>query len=240
MKSLSILIGCYGDFPEYSSRAVRSVVDNCVNRSSFDIHVGLNQCCEKTITATRELLDSAQIDSLCESRENINKDPMMRLLIERTQTPYMLWMDDDSHVLEGWDVPILKFIEERHPFECAGHVYWSGRSPDYLEFLRKRSWWKGDEQYLESCHKDRVWFATGGFFIANVAFLREVNFPDRAMIKKQDDLLLGDCISQNRGRLLDFGHDRSIMNKIRISDGHRRGAGEGADGWRLVHPRSGM
>ena len=59
------------------------------------------------------------------------------------------------------------------------------------------------------------------------------------MVKKLDDLLLGDCVSQTRGRLLDFGQTREIMDRVRISDGKRRGEGEGADGWRSVDPRLG-
>src|SRR6516162_3777214 len=99
MKLLSVAIGCYGDFPQYSLRSIRSVIENCVNRHNFDVHVGLNQCCRETVRAVRELIDSGRIETVVECRENINKDPMMRLLIERIQTRYMLWMDDDSHVL---------------------------------------------------------------------------------------------------------------------------------------------
>ena len=239
MKLLSVEIGCYGDFPQYSLRAVRSVIEHCVHRHDFDVHVGLNRCCRETVLEVRNLIDAERIESVIECRENINKDPMMRLMIERIQTPYMLWLDDDSHVLPGWDETLLAFIRQRHPFEAAGHVFFSGRSPEYQQFLRQRPWWKGEEHYLESGHREIVWFATGGFFVANVAFLREVNFPDRAMVKKQDDLLLGDCISQNRGRLIDFGQNREIMDRIRISDGNRRGEGEGTDGWRNIHAKLG-
>lgn len=240
MKLLSVVIGCYGAFPEYSLRAVRSVLDNCEQRQAFDLHVGLSECCSETSTRLRELYDAGSIDTLIESRANINKDPMMRLLLERTETHYMLWMDDDSHVLPSWDRIIMSFVSERHPFDVAGHVFYSDRSEEYKRFLQQRPWWKGEEHYLEGSHRDRVWFATGGLFIASTAFLREVNFPDRAMVKRQDDLLLGDCLSQNRGRLVDFSNSTEIMSRIRISDGSRRGTGESMDGWRSVHPQIGL
>ena len=49
-----------------------------------------------------------------------------------------------------------------------------------------RPWYVGAER-----EREPVWFATGGLFVARVAWLREHDFPDRAMVKKQDDILLG-------------------------------------------------
>ena len=48
------------------------------------------------------------------------------------------------------------------------------------------------------------------------------------MLKRFDDVLLGDLVVLKGGRLEDFGHD-GLMKLIRISDGHRRGDGEGED-----------
>jgi hypothetical protein len=49
------------------------------------------------------------------------------------------------------------------------------------------------------------------------------------MVKKYDDVLLGDLVVAKGGRLEDFGHD-PLINLIKISDGERRGTGEGEDG----------
>jgi hypothetical protein len=95
--ALSVLIGCYGDHPEYSLRAVASVLQaDC--RERLEIHVGCNACGDATRRRLREWLDSGQIDSLIECRRNINKDPLMRLLVDLACAPYVLWMDDDSHL----------------------------------------------------------------------------------------------------------------------------------------------
>lgn len=232
MKWFSVLLGCYGDYPEYSVRAITSVC-RARNPSGFDIHVGCNACGPTTVEHMRSRLDRAEIDSLIESRENINKDPMMRLLIDLVTTPYLLWVDDDTHVMNGWDQNLFTFIESNHnKFDCAGHVFYSHRSPEYQAFLATRPWWLGADHYLESCHHERVWFPTGGFWLARADFLRAHNYPDRQMIKKQDDLLLGDLISQHNGRLVSF--PREIMDCVKISDGRRRGVGEGHDGWCLT------
>jgi hypothetical protein len=59
------------------------------------------------------------------------------------------------------------------------------------------------------------------------------------MVKRADDVLLGELCQQQQGVLKDFGKRRAIMDRIRISDGHRRGCGEGGDGWRKVDPLTG-
>lgn len=174
----------------------------------------------------RKLLDLGKIDTLIESKENINKDPMMRLLLERAETEYVLWFDDDTHVMPGWNTAIEEFIAEKHPFDVAGHIFYCERSEEYIRFLRNRPWWMHVE-----LQESVVWFPTGGFFLARTNFLIENNFPDSRMIKKQDDLLLGDLILQKKGKLLDFGGNRAIMDRVMISDGNRRGTGEGSDGW---------
>jgi hypothetical protein len=225
-RTLSVLIGCYGDYPHYSLRAVKSVLSE---QRDFDIHIGCNSCSPKTVSALRNFKDDGKIDTLVESSFNINKDPMMRVLLEFVKTEYVLWMDDDSHFTGPWYSELLKFVNHK-PFDCAGHVFFCHKSNEYKEFLKSRPWFKDDESFSDPTHKDIVWFATGGCFLVRTSLLTENGFPDQAMVKKQDDLLLGDLISQKKGRLVQF--PQTLMDVVRISDGDRRGTGESSDGWR--------
>jgi hypothetical protein len=235
-QKLSVLVGCYGNYPQYSIRAVESLLKNSSHRDNFNLYVGCNESSPEILHAFRKYLDIGSIDVLVENRENINKDPMMRVLLEFCRTPYALWLDDDSHVSPGWDNEILKFITDNHPFDVGGHVFYiNRRSDEYREFLRTRPWYVSQE--LE---QDPIWFATGGLFLARVEFLRQHNFPDRAMVKLADDVLMGELCQQQKAILKDFGGCRAIMDKIKISDGSRRGNGEGADGWLKVHPLTGL
>jgi hypothetical protein len=238
--NLSILICLYGNYPDLSLRAVQSVLNNA-DHHLFCLYVGMNECCSTTIAEMRRLLDDGKIDAIIESRKNLNKDPMMRLLIELVETPFLLWMDDDSHLLPGWERAMEDFLAQSgSDFDVAGHVFYSHRSPEYHEFCKLRPWYVGDDHWLEPDHANRVWFATGGLWLARTSFLREHDFPDRCMVKKKDDLLLGDLISQQRGRLINFSP--SVMECVRISDAGshgRRGTGEGDDGWRHGNVRPG-
>ena len=60
------------------------------------------------------------------------------------------------------------------------------------------------------------------FWLARSTF-GSTTFPTAVLIKGQDDILLGDLISQQHGRLVGFSDE--IMQHVRISDGERRGTG---------------
>jgi Glycosyltransferase like family 2 len=227
-KKFSVLIGCYGDYPQYSIRAVESVFVSGLTKELYDVHVGCNACGQETINFLRSFRDSGNIKTLIECGENLNKDPMMRLLIAVTRTTFLVWMDDDSHLGVGSIEAIDEFIDKHPQMDVAGHVFYIHRHPDYQRLAEARPWWPGFEALSED-QRERVFFPTGGLFIARTSFLRRHNFPDRNMVKKYDDVLLGDLVVAKGGRLEDFGHD-PLINLIKISDGERRGTGEGEDG----------
>ena len=235
LPKFSILVGVYGDYYHYASRVLSSIVDESEDANRFKTHMALSACSSATIRLIRQAFDEEKIDSLHEMSANVNKDSMMRLLIDCVDTDYFLWLDDDSYLLSGWRNAILDFVCKNHPFDGAGHVHFSNRSKDYLNFLRQRPWFQYEPRTAE------VWFPTGGLFFARTAFVRRNNFPDKGMVKRQDDLLFGDCIDQCGGRLVDFGRIPEIMNRIRISCGQRRGTGEGGmgEGWLPVDPITG-
>lgn len=223
----SVLVCCYGEFSNYSIRCLNSLVDLASGEYEIPIHVGCNECTPETVQHVIDLYNAEKITSMTVSQLNRNKDPMMRSLIEAVDTEFLLWLDDDSHfVKKNWDRRIVKFIESKPDLDVAGHIFYCHRSKEYQSFLKRRPW------YVDRRPKeDVVWFPTGGFWIARTKFLQYHDWPDRKMIKKQDDLLLGDLCEQHNAKLIDFGSNKSIMDSIIISDGDRRGYGEGSDGW---------
>lgn len=213
----SVLICCYGDFSEYSLRAIESVLSP--NRE-YEIHIGCNTCGKKTLYLLRKLYDEKKIDTLIESNININRDQMERLLIERTRTEYALWLDDDSYVLSGWDKVISTFIEENKPFDAAGQLFVAGRYPEYKELCKQRPWWKDGFD-----KEDKVYFPVGGLQLIRADFMRQHNFPDRGMVRNYGDMFLGDLMVQQNGVLKVF--DKSVNSKVVIDAGKRRGSSGG-------------
>ena len=153
----------------------------------------------------------------------------MRVLIDLARGPYILWMDDDSYMLPGWDDALHAFLRLHEPFDCAGWTHSWRRTDEYREFLKQRPWYIGSGPGDAATDDQQISYATGGLFLARTAFLREHEFPDRRMIKKLDDVLLGDLIIQHNGRRIAFSDD--LMQFLRINDGERRGTGEGPEGW---------
>ena len=228
-KLLTIFLCCYGDFPHYSLRALESLVHEPQLKDLCDLHVGCNDCGATTVSALRQQFDAGIIDTLLESRTNLNKSPMMRLVLDIAATPYFLVMDDDSHLRTGWLSAMAQFIEENTPFDAAGSLCVMHRYDAYQDALRRRPWFRGEE-FIPASQQKTIVFPTGGLYLARAAFLRQHNFPDRGMVKRHDDALLGDLISQINGTMLPFSEE--IWRYITINDGQRRGNGEGDDGWR--------
>jgi hypothetical protein len=236
---LTVVVGCYGDFPEYSLRALNSVAYGKGLREHCEFIIGLNDCCNETQVRARELLDLGVADAVIDCRRNLNKDPMMRLLVEAVRTPYLLWLDDDSHFLaDDWPAAFATAVVDEHPFDVAGHrAHWGpDRTEDeeYMAFIRARPWWRGDRNYPAHL---RQWcpFVPGGLFIARADFLRIHDFPDRGMIKGVDDVALGELVLQVGGRSVSLSAE--LLSLAKINDGHRRGTNfELVDGWNHPSP----
>ena len=221
----TVLLGCYGDFPAYSVRALDAVAAGREVARHCDVLVGLNACGPTTRDRARELAGAGVVQGVVESSPNRNKDPMMRLLVEMAATPYVLWLDDDSHFVDpDWPGRVAAYLESEHPLDVAGvPARWGPRraeDPAYAAYAAGRPWWRGDAAYPADL-REWVPFVPGGLFLARTAFLRRHDFPDRGMTKALDDVLLGELVQQVGGRLAHLPPELQAV--ARVSDGQRRG-----------------
>jgi tetratricopeptide (TPR) repeat protein len=219
-KWFTIIVVCYGDFPQYSVRCVDSLVATPGLLDRCDLHVGCNACSPRTIAPLRAHLDAGKITTLLEANRNLHKDPVLRTMLGITRTPYALMLDDDTHVEPGWLEAMISFLETNHPFDVAGDIYSIDRAPEYQKLVDPKPWWRGVD-VGHPAYRSHVFFATGGMVLARVEFLRQHNFPDRSMIIWRDDAMLGDLTNQQGGKLLRY--DSSILQRVRINDAKRRG-----------------
>lgn len=236
IRRFSVLVVCYGDYLDLSRRCINSFLeqrtlgeglDRC-----FDLLVGANECSEATLAYLRSLYAEGLIDTLVCSRKNLNKDPMMRLLNESTKTDYILCVDDDTHVRTGWDQALLSFLRAQEPFDLAGMVCYALPPLSYWRFTSQRPWYTGrrPDTYL-------TWFAVGGCYLVSTALLLGHNYPDKAMVKKHADLLLGELVAEQQGTLVAFPDE--LLRYFSISDAPRRGSGEAQSDLRPADPVTG-
>jgi hypothetical protein len=198
------LLCCYGDYQNIVKRCLDSVID--LSYQNLNIHVGLNECGEDTKNYCRNLLDNNKINTLIDSRINLNKDPMMRKLIDCVNSEYFLWLDDDSYITEkNWDLKINDHITNNR-FDVSGfpHVSnrlnWPYNNPSYYEYLKERPWFKG---IIDP--KDEIcYFSIGACWIGRTQYIIYNNYPDKGMYERwhqhRDDMLLGDMIIETQGK----------------------------------------
>jgi hypothetical protein len=218
-----ILICAYGDHFGISKRCIDSVLN--LTAQPVNIHIGLNKCGSDTKNYCRQLLDNQKISTIIDSNINMNKDPMMRKLIDCVQNEYFLWLDDDSYVNEKfWDLKVREFIKDN--FDVAGfpHVSnrlaWPYNNPPYYEYLKNRPWFNG----IIKKDENNCVFPVGGCWLAKTEYLRKHNFPDRGMHLRwhqhRDDMLMGDMIKETEAKWKTlFGWQSIFM----VNQAERRG-----------------
>lgn len=216
----SVSVTCYGDFPEYSVRCVDSIANSPGLLERCDVHVGCNTVSPRTLAPLRAHFDGGRLTTLVESNRNLNKSPIVRTNLGITRTPYVLVVDDDSHMLPGWLDAMDRFIERNHPFDVAGSIFEIDRDADFQKMVEPKPWWRGIDAG-HPAYRTKVFLATGGMYLARVAFSRQYNYPDRSMIIWREDAMLSDLTNQVGGKLLRF--PKYVMDTVRINDGRRRG-----------------
>jgi hypothetical protein len=214
------IITCFGDYPQYSMRCLNSVVPTPGLLDRSVVRVGCNVVCDPTRRCVREHFDAGRITSLVESNVNLNKGPIVRMSLINSETPYVLVIDDDSHVRPGWLEAVVEFVERFHPFDVAGHIFSIPRDDEFRAMVEARPWWRGADAG-HPAYREKVFFATGGFYLARLAFMRQHNYPDRAVRVRREDAMLSDLTNQAGGRLLRFTKD--VMDRVTINDGETRG-----------------
>ncbi|MBC8107856.1 MAG: glycosyltransferase, partial [Anaerolineae bacterium] len=216
----SISVTCYGDFPGYSVRCVDSIANTPGLLDRCDVHVGCNTVVPRTLAPLRAHFDGGRLTTLVESNRNLNKSPIVRTNLGITRTPYVLVVDDDSHMLPGWLDAMDRFIERNHPFDVAGSIFEIDRDAEFQKMVEPKPWWRGIDAG-HPAYRTKVFLATGGMYLARAAFLRQYNYPDRSMIIWREDAMLSDLTNQVGGKLLRF--PKYVMDTVRINDGRRRG-----------------
>jgi hypothetical protein len=153
-----------------------------------------------------------------------------------TDTPYVLIVDDDSHVRPGWLDAVVTFVERSHPFDVAGQIFSVPRDEELQALTQARAWWRGADAG-HPAYRAQSFFATGGFHLGRVAFLREHDYPDPAVRLRHataagtvrrpcEDIMLSEYANQVGGRLLRF--TKSVMDHVSVNDGKTRG-GDASD-----------
>jgi len=240
-RPVTICVLTYGDYPELARRCINSIVSNC-DRNHYRLVVGANSVNHHTRDYLNTLVSIGSIDALYESEININKCPMMRRMFQDIDSEFIWWFDDDSNIIDTQALSQrLAIARTASPSTVIwGHEFFFGDEKDFsygtdvVGFVRSAPWYRGrnppswerggkDEYDFEGrgVGDGRWFFITGGCWFIRTSVIRALDWPDRRMIKRNDDVFLCEAIRQQGWHVADIG-PLGVM----INDAARRGAGE--------------
>jgi len=124
---------------------------------------------------------------LWDSAVNLYKWPMARLMYHDLplNTDYVVWLDDDSFVEEGWWQALCPLLDRR--VDYIGQEWWVDFLPGQEDAIRDQRWYRG-VPFERRAGRPGIWFMTGGFSAIRAQGLREANFPDTERAWKGDTL----------------------------------------------------
>lgn len=227
---------CHGDYPDLARRCVGSILRHSA-RGQVDLRVALNQCCAETKDYVFSLGD--RVTKVYADDGDRRKYPAMREMFHDPDCPvttgYVLWFDDDSHVVDpNWLTLLSRCIVENHPrgARLYGVKYYhdlaklaksSAKNP--VQWFRAARWWRGRHLFLGYTGKTAangsvIEFASGGFVAIGMDAVRAAGIPDERLNHNGGDITLGAMVHQAGYRMQDFCRGKT---PVCYSDHARRG-----------------
>jgi hypothetical protein len=198
--------------------------------------------CRETRDYLRDLKSEGAIDRLVVSRSNLNKCPMMRRMFDDIDSEFVWWFDDDSHITAPEALPDRIQLARRSPEHHVmwGHVFYFSNEADFsygtdvTGYVRRAPWYrgleppswapggKGEIDFEGKGSGDGRWFfVTGGCWFMRTRAIRALGWPDPSLVKRNDDVFLGEAIRQQGWESCDIG-----PAGVEINTEPRRGGGE--------------
>lgn len=208
----------YGDYLELAYRCLeplRRLEDGA------DLRIGANE----VGTETGDYLDtlSRQFPRQIRSPDNLCKYPMMRrLLTAHPLAEYVMWFDDDSYItctsLNNWLEHVDGVMGDAH---MIGGIYQMPLQGNQDKWIAAQPWYTGKP--VRKPHT--VKFVTGGWWCIRSEVLMKHDWPDRQLLHRGGDVMLGELCRQQGYRLVNFRKDVKINADAlgRESKAKRRG-----------------
>jgi len=222
---VTICVLTYGDHVPLARRCVESIRFHCA-RSLYRLVVGANAVGDETWAYLRDRAAAGDIDRLCVSPANLNKNPMMRRMLEGVDTELVWWFDDDSYVTGPEALPRRLEIARAAPPSTVGwgHKYFFSHEDDFnlgldaVEMVRRAPWYrgrpppswapggKGETDFEGRGTGDGRWFfLTGGCWVLRRSALQALDWPDPRLVIHAEDVILGEALRQQGWEIEDVG-----------------------------------
>lgn len=216
------LVVTYGDFPHFTHRVLGDILREPEFSKRAELVVGYSKTTPAVLSRLKAQYADGTIQCLIYSHNNLNKSGIHRLAYRLGGGEYVMSVDDDVSLHEGWLREASAFLETNPTFDVAGEIYFIHRNgrcstqAPYQPIVDRKSWWWGNR-----LADDKIFFARGGCFFVRRQFVREHRFPDYSMKIDLDDVLLSDLVLQTQGKMVPF--HPALSEKLVIDLTPRRG-----------------
>jgi hypothetical protein len=197
----TVCVLCYGDHPDLAGRCLGSVARSADWSLVADVRVGLNEISRTTRLAVRAFARGCPRPVVAyeeEAGRNVYKYPLMRRMLYDPARPpagRVMWFDDDSFVKDESGPAWWRETAEaaRQP-GMLGSVYVlnSPFTPAQRSAIARQPWYAGrpvDPPHVPS-------FVTGGWWVADPAFLAAWDWPFPELAHNGGDAILGEVCRQ--------------------------------------------
>lgn len=230
---LTVCVLLYGEEHHALHRRCLTSIVTTVPPSRMDLRVACNQ----VGLETSNFLNSLPITKRYEDYKNRRKYPAMRQMFWDEScpitTPFVVWFDDDSFVLnEQWLAILGQTIVTQRPTDKVG-MYGSkmyhplqanpnGR--DAGQWFKNAKWYRGknfqDKRGREAPNGDKIHFAVGGFWCISLEAMKACDIPDTRLNHNGGDITVGEQIHQGGYKVKQFNENKQY---IKTSGAPRRG-----------------
>jgi GT2 family glycosyltransferase len=130
---------------------------------------------------------------------------MMRRLFHYRpiQTDWTLWLDDDTYFCRGDWLSMLRCESRLRPnVDHWGLNMFVRVGEEHRQFVRESAWFGGRElEPDDQAGQSRINFVVGGFWAIRTRWIVRLDWPDPRLTQFGDDVVLGEALRQQGGRI---------------------------------------
>lgn len=203
----TILVLLYGDHLNLADRCLRSIAETIRAGDLANLRVGMNAVCNETRDWVRAWVPD---ECIWEFSDNRHKYPAMREMIhgrQRITTPYTMWFDDDSFLVDHklgqihpgdyWLASVEAAMVNSDMLGAIYGIDWQGKQRDWVQ---DQPWYKGKSPD----GRPKIRFATGGWWTIRTDLLYGWNYPWPELDHRGGDVMMGEMCFQQGFRLNRF------------------------------------
>ena len=237
----TVFVLCYGDHTELAKTCIEGILKT-LPKKRLDLRIGLNAVCQSTLDFVQSL--GSVVTKIYNHPENAKKYPVMREMFRDPSapitTPYLVWFDDDTKIVDPmWAQRLSETIIANH--REGSRLYGTKMYHDLRamssDIHRPDLWFRNSDWYrnvqlrlpnkqMLATNGSCIDFAVGYFWALATETMKQANIPDVRLNHNGGDITIGAQVHQVGGKIKDFNAGKKHVWCPTKEKGGRRGYSE--------------